>query len=349
MIHDARVLNQELATRFDRWLKVQEYTESTNVHYLRAIVALCRFVGDLAVTDMTHLDVRDFLASIAQREVKSATLWQALNALRCFFDFLNMGGLVAWSPPRFVRLPKKRRVPYRVLSETQMRSLARAARDLKERALIEVFYATGARAGEVRSIRVEEIDLDARRIRVVGKTGFRYVLFPRATTPILRKVIGKRTNGYLFCRRTIPRKLSLISTPDGAWKQHYYRYDAALKHSVRHALYLPGSLCLTREQAVREVRRRLPGPTEHAPIGRKPLAGVTIRCIVNRVGLRIGLYVTPQLLRHTFATHLLDHGADIRIIQKLLGHVSVATTQLYTHVSMKYVQKVLDKCHPRNL
>ena len=109
MIHDARVLNQELATRFDRWLKVQEYTESTNVHYLRAIVALCRFVGDLAVTDMTHLDVRDFLASIAQREVKSATLWQALNALRCFFDFLNMGGLVAWSPPRFVRLPKKRR------------------------------------------------------------------------------------------------------------------------------------------------------------------------------------------------------------------------------------------------
>jgi integrase len=183
----------------------------------------------------------------------------------------------------------------------------------------------------------------------VGKTGFRYVLFPRATTPILRKVIGKRTNGYLFCRRTIPRQLRLLSTPDGAWKQHYYVYDAAVKHSVRHALYLRGSLGLTREQAEREVRRRLPGPTEHGPIGRKPMANESIRNIVTRIGLRIGLHVTPQVLRHTFATHLIDHGADIRIIQKLLGHVSVATTQAYTHVSMKYVQKVLDKCHPRNL
>jgi site-specific recombinase XerD len=347
MIHDARVLNQELATRFDRWLKVQEYTESTNVHYLRAIVALCRFVGDLAVTDMTHLDVRDFLASIAQREVKSATLWQALNALRCFFDFLNMGGLVAWSPPRFVRLPKKRRVPYRVLSETQMRSLARAARDLKERALIEVFYATGARAGEVRSMRVEEIDLDARRIRVVGKTGFRYVLFPRATTPILRRVIGKRTNGYLFCRRVIPRELNLIASPDGGWRKHYYVYDKVAKRSSRHRLYISATLGLTRKQAEREMEKSL--PTEDAPIGLTPYGDDTIRTIVNRVGLRIGLQVTPKLLRHTFATHLLDHGADIRIIQKLLGHVSVATTQLYTHVSMKYVQKVLDKCHPRNL
>src|SRR5580704_13322737 len=95
MIPDARVLNHELATRFQRWLRIQEYTESTNVHYLRAIISLCQFVGDAPVTEMTHLDVRDFLASIAQREVKRATIWQAMNALRCFFDFLNMGGVVA--------------------------------------------------------------------------------------------------------------------------------------------------------------------------------------------------------------------------------------------------------------
>jgi integrase/recombinase XerC len=346
MIPDPRVLNHELATRFQRWLRIQEYTESTNVVYLRAIGSLCRFVGDAPVTEMTHLDVRDFLASIAQREVKRATIWQALNALRCFFDFLNMGGVVAWSPPRFVRLPRKEKAPYRVLSETQMRKLAAATLDLEERSLIEVFYATGARAGEVRSIRVEDIDLDARRIRVVGKCGFRYVLFPRATTSILRKCIGKRTNGYLFCRGMLPRKLGLIATPDGAWKRHYYVYDKAAKHTVRHCLYIRGSLGLTRRQAELAVESL---PAEDAPIGRTPLGDDTMRTIVQRVGLRIGLHVNPQLLRHTFATHLLDHGADIRIIQKLLGHVSVATTEFYTHVSMKYVQKVLDKCHPRNL
>lgn len=298
---------------------------------------------------MTHLDVRDFLASIAQREVKRATIWHAMSAVRCFFDFLNMGGLVAWSPPRFVRLPQIRRPPRRVLSETQMRSISAATHDLKERALIEVFYATGARAGEVRAMRVEEIDLDARRIRVVGKCGFRYVLFPRATSSILRKYIGKRTNGYLFCRRTLPRKLGLSRIRCGSWRTTYYVYDAVAKRSKRLYLYLRGSSALTQPQAERLVRRRLPGPTEHAPIGLKPMGDTTMRYIVNRVGLRVGLYVTPQLIRHTFATHLLDHGADIRIIQKLLGHVSVATTQAYTHVSMKYVQKVLDKCHPRNL
>lgn len=272
-----------------------------------------------------------------------------MSALRCFFDFLNMGGMVAWSPPRFVKLPQIRRPPCRVLSETQMRKLSAVTRDLKERALIEVFYGTGARAGEVQSMRVEEVDLDARRIRVVGKTGFRYVLFPRATAPILRKYIGERTNGYLFCRRTLPRELSLIRVPNGAWKKHYYVYDPVTKRSNRFRIYLPKALGLTRSQAYRMMRKRLPDDTEHAPIGVKPMGDTTMRYIVNRIGHRIGLYVTPQLLRHTFATHLLDHGADIRIIQKLLGHVSVRTTQMYTHVSMKYVQKVLDQCHPRNL
>jgi integrase/recombinase XerC len=349
MIHDARVLNQELATRFDRWLRIQEYTESTNDHYLRAVIALCQFVGDLPVTEMTHLDVRDFLASVAQRAVKRATIWQAMTALRCFFDFLTMGGMVAWSPPRFVRLPQIRRPPRRVLSETQMRSLSAATRDIQERTLIEVFYATGARAGEVRSMRVEEVDLDARRIRVVGKSGFRYVLFPKATSSILRKYIGTRTTGYLFCRRTIPRELRVIQVPNGAWKKHYYIYDPVEKRSKRFCLYLPKALGLTRRQAYHEVSKRLPAETERVPVGANPMAPATIRYMVNRVALRIGLHVTPHLLRHTFATHLLDHGADIRIIQKLLGHVSVSTTQAYTHVSMKYVQKVLDKCHPRNL
>lgn len=316
-------LNQDLTKRFLRWLRIQEYTQETNRHYGSSIVSLCRFISDVPVTELTHLDVRDFLASVAQQGVKRATIWRAMSALRCFFDFLNMGGLIAWSPPRFVRLPQIRRPPYRVLSERQMRSLAAAARDLKERTMIEVLYGTGARAGELQSMQVEDVDLEARRIRVLGKCGFRYVLFPRAISPILRKYIGKRTNGYLFCRRTLPRNLSLIHNPNGSWRTHYYVYNPATKRSERFCLYIRKSKCLTRNQAERLVRKTLPGPTELAPIGLKPMANTTIRYMVNRVGLRIGLYVYPQLIRHTFATHLLDHGADIRMIQKMLGHVSV--------------------------
>ncbi len=95
----AREFNDDLARRFVRWLRVQEYTATTNRHYLSSIVSLCRFLDDIPATDVTHLDIRDFLASVAQRGLKRATIWRAMSALRCFFDFLNMGGLISWSPP----------------------------------------------------------------------------------------------------------------------------------------------------------------------------------------------------------------------------------------------------------
>jgi len=102
----ASEFNDDLTTRFVRWLRVQEYSAVTNHHYLASVVSLCRFLDDIPATDVTHLDIRDFLASVAQRGVKPATISRAMSALRCFFDFLNMGGLIAWSPPRFVRLPR---------------------------------------------------------------------------------------------------------------------------------------------------------------------------------------------------------------------------------------------------
>jgi hypothetical protein len=96
--------NADLASRFARWLRVQEYTANTNRLYLASVVSLCQFLNDIPATEVTHLDIRDFLASIAQKGLKRATIWRAMSALRCFFDFLNMGGLINWSPPRFVRL-----------------------------------------------------------------------------------------------------------------------------------------------------------------------------------------------------------------------------------------------------
>ncbi len=272
-----------------------------------------------------------------------------MSALRCFFDFLNMGGLISWSPPRFVRLPPlKRRVP-RVLTENQMRLLSSAARNLHERTMIEVLYGTGARAGEVRSMRVEDVDLAARRIRVLGKCGYRYVLFPRPISGLLRRYIGIRRSGYLFVCRSFPRRLHLIHDPDGSWRSYFYKYDPATKRSARVYWYASGKEHLTYKQALRRLKLRIPNPTPEMLIGRKPLGTTTVRYVVMRVGLKVGIHVNPQLIRHTFATHLLDHGADIRMIQKMLGHISVGTTQTYTHVSMKQVQKVLDKCHPRNL
>jgi site-specific recombinase XerD len=230
-----------------------------------------------------------------------------------------------------------------------MRVVLSATRDLHERTMIEVLYGTGARAGEVRCMRVEDVDFTARRIRVLGKCGFRYVLFPQAISGYLRRYIGKRRSGYLFVSRSLPRRLNLIHNPNGSWRSYFYKYDPVMKRSQRVCWYIPKRKRLTFDQAFRSLKRKIPKSIRNVPIVQKPLGCTTVRYVVIRVGLRVGIHVNPQLLRHTFATHLLDHGADIRMIQKMLGHISVATTQTYTHVSMSQVQKVLDKCHPRNL
>ena len=347
-MNSTTILNADLASRFARWLSVLEYTPNTSRHYLASVLSLCRFLDDIPATEVTHLDIRDFLASIAQRGVKGATIWRAMSALRCFFDFLNMGGLINWSPPRFVRLRRIKRAVPRVLTEKQMRLLLSGTHNLYERTMIKVLYGTGARAGEVRSMRVEDVDLEARRIRVLGKCGYRYVLFPRAISGYLRRYIGKRKSGYLFVSRWLARRLHLFRAPNGAWRSYYYKYDAEMKRLQRVHWYVSKKEGLTYDQALRRLKR-IPKSIPDAPIGQKPLGCVTVRWMVMRVGLRVGIHVNPQLLRHTFATHLLDHGADIRMIQKMLGHISVRSTQSYTHVSMNQVQKVLDKCHPLNL
>ena len=343
-----REFNADLASRFARWLRVQEYVASTNRHYLAYVVSLCEFLNDIPVTEATHLDIRDFLASIAQKGLKRSTIWRAMSGLRCFFDFLNMGGLMNWAPPRFVRLRQLKRTVPRVLTEKQIGSLLSKTCNLYERIIIELLYGTGARAGEIRTMRVEDVDLLARRIRVLGKCGYRYVLFPRAIASCLRQYIGKRTNGYLLVSRC-SRRLHLIHNPNGSWRSYFYKYNPATKRLQRLCLYVPKGDRLTHHQALRRIRRKLPNPIRDIPIGKKPLGVSTLRHVVMRVGLKVGIHVNPQLLRHTFATHLLDNGADIRMIQKMLGHISVGTTQTYTHVNMSQVQKVMDQCHPRNL
>ena len=83
------------------------------------------------------------------------------------------------------------------------------------------------------------------------------------------------------------------------------------------------------------------------PRGLRPLSDSAIQTAVHKIGLRVGLRINPYSFRHTFATHLLDNGADIRIVQDLLGHSSIRSTQVYLHVSKKQVQRVFERCHPR--
>ena len=162
-------LNEELAARYARWLIVQNYSAGTRDIYCRSVRHFTTFMGSTIVTQSGHFDVREFLAARAMTKPPSTNLRNELYALRVYFDFLNMGGLVKSVIPRFVNV---RRHPPRnplVLTEEQIHRLLAASKNPRERALIEILYGSGCRTGEARTMRVEDLDLAALRIRVTGR------------------------------------------------------------------------------------------------------------------------------------------------------------------------------------
>src|SRR5260221_10780755 len=173
-------------------------------------------MGRASLVLANHFDIRDFLVSAARQGHIRFTLKHELHALRIFFDFLNMGGLVPWVAPRFVKIRSPRpRMPH-VLSEAQVRCLLEAANNPRERALVEVLYGTGARPGEISTMRIEEIDFDAGRIRVTGKGGTRFILFGKPASKAIRRYLAGRTSGFLFTQgRPRQRKIGRahVSTP----------------------------------------------------------------------------------------------------------------------------------------
>src|SRR5262249_438455 len=147
------------------------------------------------------------------------------HALRIFYDFLAMGNLVIWSPPRMIKLRTPPPYVPNVLTERQVSRLMRAARNPHERAILEVIYGTGCRTGEILSMRVEDVDFRAKRIRVTGKTGERFVYFTGQTAQALHKYIGKRTAGYLFVKSYGFQRIRPRASACGAWRFRWKRYD----------------------------------------------------------------------------------------------------------------------------
>lgn len=302
---------------------------------------------DRPVTDATHFDVREFLVESARRGNILCTLRAMLHGLRIFFDFLNMGGLIAWAAPRFVRVRRVTPPPPKVLSERQVQALIFHARDAREKALIELLYATGARPGEVVSIRVQDIDFGAGRVRVKGKAGVRFLMFGMYAANALRRYLAGRTSGYLFYDARAKQNINAYHAQFGGWRTSWREYDPSGGGWVKKTASIAGRENLTRVEAVARFRRKANIKLMARGVGKKPLHRDTLNSIINDVAAIAGIRASCTMLRHSFATHLLDRGADVRTIQELLGHVWVSSTQVYTHVSQQHLRSVYLRCHPR--
>jgi integrase/recombinase XerC len=251
--------------------------------------------------EVDALAVRSYLAHLTRRGVGRRSQGRALAALRSLFRFACREGVLPANPAQGVRTPKFPKHLPRHLRPGEVENLLEAPQGeeplvLRDRAILELLYATGLRVGELVGLDWRAIDLSARVLRVTGKGGKeRMVPFGRPAADALRAWLQ-------------------------AWEPVRQRAGAADDAEPVFLNHLGGRLT---DRSVRRVLDRYVGAAE--------LAGG----------------VHPHTMRHTFATHLLESGADLRAIQELLGHSSLDTTQKYTHSDVERLLAVYRGAHPR--
>jgi site-specific recombinase XerD len=275
----------------------------------------------LAPTQIGPKPVRRYIAHLTERGAAASTSARKLAALRALFSSQREHGAIAENPADLVSTPRRASKLPRVLSAREVAALldgipADGPLELRDRAMFELAYACGLRAEELVSLRVDDVDYDGEQLRVEGKG--RKTRFVPVGEPAM-----------LALRRYLERARPALSTPPAT-------------RAGRPAVALRGGAKDDRSDALLLSKTGRPLGTSDV---RRRLRTWTSR--VAAVGDRAGAGVSPHALRHSFATHLLDGGADLRSIQELLGHASVSSTQIYTRVESAKLRSAYARSHPR--
>src|SRR5262245_26011198 len=307
------------------FLTFLQYNRNVSPHTLRAYETdLTQFLthlagrdrvkpSELAVTRFDTDGVRGFLAELHDRGNSRASTGRRLAALRTFSRYLLREERLLEDPTALVGAPRKERTLPAHLGNSDMERLL-AAPDTstpagrRDRAILELFYASGLRLSELVDLDLEDMNLSGRVVRVRGKGGKeRLVPFGRTAADAIR--------GMLNDHQSIPRTSNVeVRTSNTKKPAHSRRRNPVF-------LNLRGGRLSTR--SVDRIVRRY----------------------VREAAIAHG--ISPHAIRHTFATHLLQAGADLRAIQELLGHARLGTTQRYTHLDVGRLMDVYKKAHPR--
>ncbi|HSW30045.1 MAG TPA: site-specific tyrosine recombinase XerD [Longimicrobiales bacterium] len=297
----------ERAFRFEQF---QDYltferglSDRTLAAYARDLTRWARFLEAQGVTSpgaVTPGHLRDWVFSLKEARLAPTSIRRAQSAVRTYYAFLLGEGSVTADPTERLESPKLgRRLPD-FLTRDEVSDLLdapdpEAALHWRDRAILELLYATGMRVSELAELPLSALDLDEGFLTVFGKGG-KERLVP-VGAPALR-ALG--------------------------------RYLREVRPSLDHA----------RGRGKSRVFLNARGA---------PLSRVAVWALVKESARRAGIKrkVSPHTLRHTFATHLLEGGADLAAVQELLGHADIATTQIYTHVDREYLREVHRRYHPR--
>jgi len=279
------------------------YSVNTIVAYRNDLSQFLQYLENRGVKSWADVGKGDLINYItylkANREYASATVARKVAAIKSFFHYLAGEGFLKDDPTATLDSPKVRKYPPKAISQEEVNKLLDAPtrregpRALRDRAILELLYATGMRVSELVALNLGDVSLDSANVRCIGKGGKERII------PIYARAL-QAIQDYVEKGR-----LQLLRDPS---EKAFF-----LNHRGRR---------LTRQGLWLIIKR-----------------------YVEEVGIAVP--VTPHTLRHSFATHMLSGGADLRNVQELLGHANISTTQVYKQVSDESLRKMYDKAHPR--
>ena len=291
--------------QFQSYLKLERSLSENSISaYLRDVVKLKEFLEiskiEKSPLEITMEDIQLFLGYLYELGMSEFTQARMLSGIKAFYKFLILEDYLTEDPSYLIEAPKLGRKLPDTLSFHEIETLLDAI-DLstpeggRNRAIIEVLYASGLRVTELVNLKISNLTLDQGYMKVVGK-GDKERFVPIGTDAI------KFLNIYLKeIRIHVPIK---------------------------------------------------PGHENYAFLNRngKQLTRVMIFTIIKRLAISIGLTktISPHTFRHSFATHLVEGGADLRAVQEMLGHESITTTEIYTHLDRDYLKQIIQDYHPRS-
>ncbi len=291
---------QEIYTKYVNYLEAERNVSPYTVrNYTTDLLGFFNFLKTKRIDSLKEVDrhvLRGYLSHLMEEGVVKGSIARKLSAIRSFYRYLLREGEVSASPVADTSPKLDRRLPTFLTLEEIERLLN--APDLttpqgqRDRALLELLYASGLRVSELVSLNLEQIDLITGEIRVRGKGS-------KERVTLMGKPAINALTTYLYQGR-----IKLLSKK-GSSALFLNRYGGRL--------------------TVRSVQKIL---GKYAKI------------------INVSKRVHPHMLRHTFATHLLDGGADLRVVQELLGHANLSSTQIYTHVTKSRARKVYLAAHP---